>query len=234
MNKTSKVIKEDEDYQIIFKPPFVLSEDISLLICHRLDFETSGLLLVAKNKDAQEFYQVQFKNRQIKKKYLALVLGQPEKRKLVVEGFLSRAQKKPFKFESSITVKKEDNLDHKSFKILGKKSRWSKTEFKVLETKKIKVFKEKKYQKFNEISLIEARPYTGRRHQIRIHLSHLGYPILGDKVYNTKLSRKGSKILSIPHLQLFSIYLKFKNCRKQEVLVDISDKQKTELLDKLG
>lgn len=219
MNKAFKVIKEDEDYQIIFKPPFVLSENIASLICHRLDFETSGLLLVAKNKDAQEFYQAQFKNRQIKKKYLALVLGKPEKMEFVAEGFLSRGQKKPFKFESSVAVKNEDNLDHKSFKILGKKSRWSKTEFKVLETKKIKVFKEKKYQKFNEISLIEARPFTGRRHQIRIHLSHLGYSILGDKTYNTKLSRKASKILSIAHLQLFSIYLEFTDNKGQLVRV---------------
>ncbi|MDD3773869.1 MAG: RNA pseudouridine synthase [Patescibacteria group bacterium] len=220
-----KIIKKGSDYKVIYKPPFILSEDISPLICHRLDYETSGLILVAKTKKAQKFYQNQFKKREIKKKYMALVLGQfPEEKN--VEGFIARDKNKPFRFESILTDNQgvRDNnqknsefqisnssLDHRTYRIFGKKARWSKTHFKLLAIKPIKIFKEKKYQDFNFVSLVGASPFTGRRHQIRIHLAHLGYPILGDKTYNTKMSRKAAKNLAIPHLQLLAVELKFKD-----------------------
>lgn len=223
MEDKLKIIKEGLDYQVLFKPPFVLSEDISSLICHRLDYETSGLILVAKNKKAQKFYQDQFKKRLIKKKYLALVLGRFYQKKQIVEGFIARDKSKPFRFEFLANQKKQDNLDHQSFKIFNKKARWSKTSFKSAKIKPIKIFKEKKYQDFNFLSLVEAKPQTGRRHQIRVHLTRLGYPILGDKIYNTKLSRKATKNLQIPHLQLFAVDLKFKNSLHQLIKVKLKE-----------
>jgi 23S rRNA-/tRNA-specific pseudouridylate synthase len=230
MNKEIKIIKDGEDYQVIYKPVFMLSEDVSSFICHRLDFETSGLLLAAKNEKALEFYQRQFKKREIKKKYWALVLGQFPEKEQIVEGFLARDKNKPFRFESAVAIKSEGNLDHRSFQIFGKKARWSKTKFHILQTKKIKIFKEKKYQDYNYISLVEATPLTGRRHQLRIHLNHLGYPILGDKTYNTKLSRKAAKNLQIPHLQLFAVYLSFIDSAENQI--EVENKPDLEIINK--
>jgi len=237
-NKKYRVIEESKDFRVIFKPPFVLSEDISPLICHRLDYETSGLILVAKNRKTQRFYQEQFKKRQIKKEYLALVLGEFSKNEQIVEGFISRDKKKPFRFEPLISLinpkvkleasKKIKNLnadakDHKVYKIFGKKARWSKSVFKLLKTQKINIFKQKKYKDKNLISLIRCFPYTGRRHQIRIHLQSLGYPILGDKTYNNKLTRQANKNLRVDHLQLFNVFLSFVDLSGKEIKVRLKN-----------
>ena len=72
----ARIIKEGKDFLVVFKPPFVLSEKISPLICHRLDFETSGLLLVAKDKKSLKFLQKQFKGKKIKKRISGCCFGQ--------------------------------------------------------------------------------------------------------------------------------------------------------------
>jgi len=224
-NKDLKIIKEGKDFRVVFKPAFVLSEDFGPLICHRLDYETSGLLLVAKNKSALDFFRNQFKERLVIKKYQVLVLGEFPKQ-ITVEGFLRRGSKKPFYFESLLSLGKKDNLDHQNFRIRGKKARWSKTEFKLIKARPKKIFKEKKYQSVNRrvnyLSLVEAWPYTGRRHQIRVHLNHLGFPILGDKIYGSKMSHKASKILKIPHLELYSVFLEFFTPDEERIKIDIS------------
>lgn len=96
--KKLRIAKEGESFWVFIKPPFLLSEEISPLICHRLDYETSGLILVAKNKKAWQFFREQFKKRLVKKTYWAVVLGKFEGEKKV-EGFLRRGKKKPFYFE---------------------------------------------------------------------------------------------------------------------------------------
>ncbi|MCD6195048.1 RNA pseudouridine synthase [bacterium] len=220
----ARIIKEGKDFLVVFKPPFVLSEKISPLICHRLDFETSGLLLVAKDKKSLKFLQKQFKERKVKKEYLAVVLGKFREKEVKVEGLLRRGDKKPFTFEPLVFVSQKEALDHKSFRVLGKKARYSFSFFKLISAKKITIFKDKKYQQFNFLSLIKAQPHTGRRHQIRVHLSHLGYPILGDKIYASKLSKKASKILDISHLQLFSVSLSFLTPQGKEERVSLKIK----------
>ena len=130
---------------------------------HRIDSQTSGLLLIAKSYKALVDLSKQFEARTIKKRYNAIVVG-----------------KTPY--SGKITAKIEE--------------REAVTEYKVL--------KSVKSLRFGHLSLLEISPLTGRTHQIRIHLSNLGFPILGDKLYG-----KEGEILKYKGLFLSAIKLKF-------------------------
>ena len=125
-------------------------------LVHRLDKETSGLLLIAKTQKAFEDLQKQFKERKIKKKYLALVHGKVEPVQGVIQAAISRS---PF--------------DRKKFGVfLG--GREAKTNYKV----------EEYYHLDTEnYSFLELTPTTGRTHQIRVHLKFIGHPIVADGKY---------------------------------------------------
>jgi len=126
-------------------------------IAHRIDQETSGLVLCARNKESEREIKMMFQERDMKKKYLALVHGE-FKEDMVVEAPLLR-----FQAESALIrmVVKVDET--------GKAS---KTTFKPL-----------KYYKGRDMTLIECSPHTGRQHQIRVHLFHVKHPIVGDPIY---------------------------------------------------
>jgi len=154
-------------------------------ICHRLDKETSGILLVAKNDKALEFFQKQFKERKVIKKYLALVVGNIKENRGKIETLIGRSPKN----------RKKQRV-YLPFEPLAKekKLREAITEYKVLE-------------RFNGYTLIEAIPKTGRKHQLRVHFSNLGHPIAGDKFYGFK-NQPSPKNLN--RLFLHSHYLKIK------------------------
>ena len=124
---------------------------------HRIDMETSGLLLASKHKKAEIYLKGSFENRNIKKSYLAWV-----------EGKLT----KPFTSLESIQVNKEgyDKTKHKVF--ISSEGKSSRTDFIPLE-----------YNETLDASLVACYPYTGRMHQIRVHLFHVKHPILGDPIY---------------------------------------------------
>ena len=126
-------------------------------IAHRIDQETSGLVLCARNKKSEREIKMMFQERDMKKKYLAMVHGE-FKEPMCIEAPLLR-----FQDESAIirmVVKVDD------------KGKASKTDF-----KPIKYFPEL------DMTLIECSPYTGRQHQIRVHLFHVKHPIVGDPIY---------------------------------------------------
>lgn len=148
-------------------------------IVHRLDKDTSGLLIVAKNQNAFLFVKEQFLNRRVEKKYLALVEGRPKEKKGIIEYAI-----KPSKY---YRLKK---VAVKNIELAKKSMRSAKTDYKV-----IKIFSDK-------YALLEVAPLTGRTHQIRVHLAAIGHPIVGDALYGSK-----SKILSRQFLHAF--YLKF-------------------------
>ena len=126
-------------------------------VVHRLDKETSGLILLAKNDNAHHWLQDQFRLRQVEKTYLALVDGAPPTPSGRVEAAIGR-----------------DPSHRKQMAVLPPgKGRESVGEYKTLE-------------KFRHHTLLEFHPLTGRTHQIRLHCAFLGCPIVGDKVYGRR------------------------------------------------
>ena len=136
-------------------------------IVHRLDKDTSGVMIVAKNTAAFHGLARQFKERRVKKEYLALVLGKPKDRHGVIDRPIGRHR--------------SDRKQMSSLYALPRK-REAITEWAV----------EKSFRRKDEalgaswVSLLRLRPKTGRTHQIRVHLADMGYPVVGDKVYGRK------------------------------------------------
>ncbi len=121
-------------------------------IVHRLDKDTSGILVVAKTDLAMDSLVKQFKDRSVRRHYHALVFGKPAKREGVIESLLERHPIHRKKFRS------------------GSQGKRAVTHFRFIDEK-------------SGISLIRCRLETGRTHQIRVHLSENGLPIVGDPVY---------------------------------------------------
>jgi len=126
-------------------------------IVHRLDKETSGCLVVAKNDFAHRELSGQFADRTVEKIYLALVAGKLRKPAGVIEERIGRHP-----------------VHRQRMSVTTKRGRTAKTEYRVVRSNE-------------EASLIECRPHSGRTHQVRVHLHHLGHPVLGDKVYGVRL-----------------------------------------------
>lgn len=165
------IIYEDDHLIVVNKPPFISSlddregGDINILrlakqyhddaqICHRLDKETSGAMIIAKDPETYRFVSMQFEHRQVKKVYHAIVDGTHVFNELFIELPILNVGK------GNVTISR----------IEGKRAE---TYFQSL------VY-------FKHYTLIEARPVTGRMHQIRIHLATQRASISGDEMYNGK------------------------------------------------
>lgn len=126
-------------------------------VVHRLDKDTSGLIVVAKNNAAHLHLAEQFSKHSIKRKYVALVSGRVEFDEDVIEMPIGR-----------------DPRERKNMAVgFGKNTRYAKTFYRTL-------------KRTQEFSLLELEPFTGRTHQLRVHLAFLGHPILGDVKYGKK------------------------------------------------
>ena len=191
------IIYEDDDLLIINKPPFLLTHptlkkvDITLAngivyyfndkykkklvprFVNRLDMNTSGLIIIAKNAFTQSFFQSE--NVNIEKKYLAIAEGIIEDDHFIIEKSI---------------YKDGDRLD----RIIDERGQYAKTEFNVIE-------------RFKNIgvTLVECKLYTGRTHQIRVHLKSINHPIIGDSLYNPE--SKYNKIVN--RQMLHSYFLEF-------------------------
>ncbi|MGQ9508525.1 MAG: RluA family pseudouridine synthase [Thermodesulfobacteriota bacterium] len=125
-------------------------------IVHRLDKDTSGVMVIAKDDEAYNKLVWQFKNRRVKKTYLAIVYGSFKEEEGVIDIPIGRHIR-----------------ERKRMSIKTKKGREAITRWKVLEG-------------FDGYSFLEIHPETGRTHQIRVHLASIGHPILGDPLYGRK------------------------------------------------
>ncbi|MCK4994475.1 MAG: RluA family pseudouridine synthase [Candidatus Omnitrophica bacterium] len=128
-------------------------------IVHRLDKDTSGLIVVAKDNKTHRFLANQFKDHEVKKMYMAIVSGSVEYDEGIIDEPISRSPH-----------------DRKKMKISYVDSREARTRYRVLSRSK-------------DASVLEVFPQTGRTHQIRVHMAHLGHPILGDKQYGKNQSK---------------------------------------------
>ncbi len=126
---------------------------------HRLDKDTSGVMIVAKNNKAFEFLKEQFKNRKTQKVYLALVYGNVKPSEGEIDFKIGRSKTKP-NMQTVIDTKKKENI----------KSREALTFYKTIKN-------------FKGYTLLEVQLKTGRMHQIRVHLKAIDYPVVGDKKY---------------------------------------------------
>lgn len=171
--KLAKEIKEEKDS--VFK--------LRAGIVHRLDKETSGLLLIAKNNRSFLNLQSQFKERTVTKKYLTLVHGVLEPAKGNINAPIDRLP-----------------WNRERFGVFPG-GREAVTDYKV-ETQYIASLQNEKY------SLLEITPHTGRTHQIRVHLKYLGHPVVGDKLYaGRKTARKDRKFCARQFLH--AAYIQF-------------------------
>lgn len=142
---------------------------------NRLDMDTSGILIVAKNQFAHQQLGIEFENNSVEKKYLAVVDGIVKKDEDVIDLPVGREEEK--------SVKKAVILEGKN----------AITKYKVIE-------------RYENASLLEVQIFTGRSHQIRVHLNYIGHPIIGDTLYNESSSY-------INRQALHAYYLKTKHPR---------------------
>ena len=162
-------------------------------LCNRIDRNTGGIVIAAKNAEALRVMNEKIKYREIDKFYLAAVHGTPKPESATIKGYL-------LKDEKNNTVKVWDKNPPKGAKEII-------TKYKVI-------------AKNNDTSLLEVELLTGRTHQIRAHMSHIGHPLLGDGKYgiNREDKTKGYK-----YQALYSYRLRFSFNKETETVLDYLD-----------
>lgn len=222
-----EILHEDDDLAVIFKPSGlvvhpaeghaqdtlvnILLDKIKNLsmgfneqrpgIVHRLDKETSGLLVIAKNDETHTALSEQFRSRTVKREYYALVYGCPKAPIKRIESLIGRDQKHRKKFSSQVKTGKVAITNYQVFRELKQ-----------------------------NITELRVRLETGRTHQIRVHLSELGHPIVGDILYGSNSKLKQIKSVSLkkeiehlPRIALHAAVLGFTHPRTGQHLDFQSD-----------
>ena len=201
------IVYEDEDLVVIEKPAGLLSvpgrlpehQDSAYLrilekfptakVTHRLDMATSGLLMFAKHRDAEVAVSKMFQARTIKKYYIALIQG-----KIQAEGSV----------EVPLITDWENRPRQMVHFELGKQA---KTLFQLME-----------YDAETDQSRVRLEPVTGRSHQLRVHMMHIGHPIMGDKLYHPDSAR-----FHLKRMALHAAYLAFQHPLKMHDIELYSD-----------
>jgi 23S rRNA pseudouridine1911/1915/1917 synthase len=149
-------------------------------IVHRLDKDTSGVLVIAKNDATHRDLSKQFAERTTGKTYLAVVAGRPRQKAGTIDAPIARHP-----------------VHRQRMSIARRAGRPAKTDYRVLESN-------------GDVSLLECTIHTGRTHQIRVHLHHLGHPVFGDKLYG------GKRAGNFPRQMLHAWKLSFRHPRTGE------------------
>lgn len=169
-HKTDEVslIEQIEDYLLSsgWKPSGTFAHPA---LAHRIDRDTSGIIISCLNRQSYEHMAEQFRTRKVEKTYHALVAGVPEPREWIIRAPLLRLDTGRTD-EAKVVVDPSGQSAETSYKVLktGAKNEWS---------------------------LVELHPKTGRTHQIRVHMAHIGHPLIGDKRYG------GPSVVRFPDLK---------------------------------
>jgi len=158
-------------------------------LVHRLDKDTSGVMIVAKNQTSFDWLKKQFQERKVAKKYLALVVGRPKEKQGVMKNLLMRSASDPTKqkvlsYKSPLPSDEgragwgDEKISNTTPSQSPPQLRWRRISEAITQ---YKIFKE-----FKNFTLIEARPKTGRLHQIRVQFAALGLPVAGDAKYGSR------------------------------------------------
>ncbi len=212
-----EIIYEDKNILVINKPAGILvhptkRENYSLIklvlesypeiknvgdneragLVHRLDKEVSGILLIAKNQEAFEFFRGQFERREISKKYILLVEGKLSQKRGIIRTIVGKDKKVPIR-QKAVRYDEAKSVFNPKEAI---------TRYQALEILKNK--------EGNNFTLVEAVPETGRTHQLRIHFQYLKHSIVGDRKY-------GAKTILDSRIFLHASYLKVKFLDGQQI-----------------
>ncbi len=226
-----KIIRENKDYLVIYKPAGLIvhggngikektlvdfliaqypelskvgEDPVRPAIVHRLDKEVSGLMIIPKNNSAFEYFKEQFQNRKIKKEYLALVFGKIDKDEGIIDFPIKRSSQGhkmaaiPKTSKDYQQLDPEKNLTNRSLGNIKalESSRQAITEFSVL-------------KRLINFTLLKVKIKTGRTHQIRVHFSAFGHPLLGDNLYGNKKSKNKNIKLKMGRIFLMANKLSF-------------------------
>lgn len=218
------IVYEDEDILVVNKKPFMVvhptksyqsgtlangvinyfmesGQNCIVRLVSRLDMNTSGLIIIAKNQFSHGMLSKEMSENKVEKKYLALVHGIMKEKQGTID----------------LPIYKPEGIENGIRRVIDERGQRSITHYKVVE-------------ECNESSLVECKLETGRTHQIRVHLSHLGHPIYGDTLYGD-----GDEEDLIKRQALHAFGLDFKSPRSGEILslrAELPDDMK-ELISKL-
>lgn len=207
------VIYEDNNILIVDKPAeievtgdnsltTVLSAKYGFTVypCHRLDRNTTGLTLFAKNKQSEQILFDKFKNHEIEKHYICKIYGIPPKKHAILNDYLFKDNKKSMVYISDTHKKGYQNISTEYFVLSSNKS--------------------------DNTSILEVILHTGRTHQIRAHLAFIGYPIIGDGKYGRNDINKKFKCKT-QNLCSYKMKFKFTNPSQQLEYLNGKEFEKT-------
>lgn len=158
-------------------------------IVHRIDKDTSGLLLIAKTEEYFEYLQSIFKTREVEKKYLVMAMGKVEEDRFEIDAPIARNPNNRFKYA------------------IVRDGKESQTYFEKIKNIEIDG---------HEFTLLFAQPRTGRTHQIRVHLGANSSPVAGDKIYLSEKEQEICNSCKIDRLMLHSLSIRFKGLEEEE------------------
>lgn len=243
-----QIIKETPDYLIINKPAnlivhggpgikektlidFLLAKypqlkdigenPIRPAIVHRLDKEAGGLMIIPKTNSSFNYFKEQFQKRKIIKEYIALVSGILDTDEGVIDFPIKRSSQG---YKMAAIPKKIKGLENENFLENENISNRARGNIKALENSRQAITKFQVIKKMINYTLIRVNISTGRTHQIRVHFSALGHPLLGDNLYGNRKSKLQNKKMNMTRIFLMATHLSFINPQgeKENISIDLS------------